>query len=121
VLDARLPAILALALLLLLASSVSLWHLSRYLRRATLGWGPQELAHQFQNTDSALRAAREGLLLVNRRGILVLCTDRAAELLGIPPRQGNRSGSAVPHLSDLDLPAGLSGTRCTRSRGGCCW
>jgi hypothetical protein len=45
---------------------------------------------------------------VNRRGILVLCTDRAAELLGIPPRQGNRSGSAVPHLSDLDLPAGLS-------------
>jgi sensor histidine kinase regulating citrate/malate metabolism len=108
VLDARLPAILALALALLLASSFAIGHMGRYLRRVTLGWGPQELARQFQNSDSALHAATEGLLLVDRRGLLVLCNDSAGDLLGIPPRHGSRTGSSAPHLADLALPAGLA-------------
>jgi sensor histidine kinase regulating citrate/malate metabolism len=107
VLDARLPAILALALALLLAGALAIWHLSRHLRRVTHGWGPQELARQFQNTESALQAAGEGLVLVDRRGLLVLCNDRAAELLGIQPRPGPRAGSTAPALTDLHLPAGV--------------
>jgi sensor histidine kinase regulating citrate/malate metabolism len=108
VLDARLPAILALALALLLAVSVAIGHVGRHLRRVTLGWGPEELARQFQHSDSVLHAATEGLVLVNRRRLLVLCNDSAADLLGIPPRHGARAGSSAPHLTDLTLPAGLA-------------
>jgi sensor histidine kinase regulating citrate/malate metabolism len=108
VLDARLPAILALSLTLLLAGSVAIWILGRYLRRVTLGWGPHVLARHYLNGDSVLHSVRDGLVLVDRRGALVLYNDRAAELLGIPPRQGARVGSTPPDIADLDVPAGLA-------------
>jgi len=108
-LNARLPAILALALALLLAGSVATWLLGRYLRRVTLGWGPEELAQLFVYNDSVLHSVREGLVLVDRKGDLVLYNDQAAELLGIPPRPTARAaGSAPPAIDDLDLPASLA-------------
>ena len=108
VLDARLPAILALSLTLLLAGSVAIWILGRYLRRVTLGWGPHVLARHYLNSDSVLHSVRDGLVLVDRRGALVLYNDRAAQLLGIPPRQGARIGSTPPIIADLDVPADLA-------------
>ncbi|TFC01120.1 sensor histidine kinase [Cryobacterium adonitolivorans] len=108
-LNARLPAILALALTLLLAGSVATWILGRYLRRVTLGWGPEELAQLFVYNDSVLHSVREGLVLVDRTGDLVLYNDQAAELLGIPPRPSSRTtGTAAPAIDDLDLPASLA-------------
>ena len=108
-LNARLPAILALALALLLAGSVATWLLGRYLRRVTLGWGPEELAQLFVYNDSVLHSVREGLVLVDRKGDLVLYNDQAAELLGIPPRPTTRAaGTAAPAIDDLDLPASLA-------------
>ncbi|WEO76127.1 sensor histidine kinase [Cryobacterium sp. SO2] len=107
-LNARLPAILALALALLLAGSVATWLLGRYLRRVTLGWGPEELAQLFVYNDSVLHSVREGLVLVDRKGDIVLYNDQAAQLLGIPSRQGSRSGAAAPAIADLDLPPSLA-------------
>jgi len=108
-LNARLPAILALALALLLAGSVATWLLGRYLRRVTLGWGPEELAQLFVYNDSVLHSVREGLVLVDRKGDLVLYNDQAAELLGIPARPASRTaGSSAPAIDDLDLPASLA-------------
>jgi sensor histidine kinase regulating citrate/malate metabolism len=107
-LNARLPAILALALALLLAGSIATWLLGRYLRRVTLGWGPEELAQLFVYNDSVLHSVREGLVLVDRKGDLVLYNDQAAELLGIPPRQGTRGGAGAPAVAELNLPPTLA-------------
>ncbi|TFB48966.1 sensor histidine kinase [Cryobacterium tagatosivorans] len=105
-LAARLPAVLGLAMGLLAAGSVATWLLGRYLRRVTLGWGPEQLAQMFVYLDSVLHSVREGLVLVDHRGELVLYNDQAARLLGIPPRSPDPA--AAPVLPDLDLPASLA-------------
>jgi len=108
VLDARLPAILILALTLLLAGTVGFWLLDRFLRRATLGWGAEELARNYLLTDSVLRSVREGLALIDRSGTVVFYNDQAARLLGIPARTGSRNGATAPAVTDLDLPPALT-------------
>src|SRR5699024_1096367 len=60
------------------------WLLSRYRRRVTLGYGPEELKRLFAFYDSALHSLREGLILVDGSGRLVLYNDEAAALLGLP-------------------------------------
>lgn len=107
-LSARLPAVLGLALALLVAGSVATWLLGRYLRRVTLGWGPEQLAQLFVYYDSVLHSVREGLVLVDLTGELVLYNDQAARLLGIPARPPGRAISpGSPSLAQLELPAGL--------------
>ncbi|MDJ0318217.1 ATP-binding protein [Arthrobacter sp. H35-MC1] len=82
---ARLPAVLGLAAALLLAGSLAAWALGRYLKRVTLGWGPEELGQLFAYYESVLHSVREGLILVDTRGSMVLYNDHAALLLGIDP------------------------------------
>lgn len=108
-LNARLPAVLELALGLLAAGSIASWLLGRYLRRVTLGWGPEQLAQLFVYYDSVLHSVREGLVLVDPQGEVVLYNDQAARLLGIPATPNGQSsvGGGAPALADLDLPASL--------------
>ena len=106
-LNARLPAIFGLALALLLSGSVVTWLLGRYLRRVTLGWGPERIAQLFVYYDSVLHSVREGLVLIDLRGDLVLYNDQAAQLLEIPPRPVADSTTPPPTLSDLNLPPSL--------------
>ena len=107
-LTARLPEVLGLALALLVAGALVTSLIGRYLRRVTLGWGPEQLAQLFVYYDSVLHSVREGLVLVDLKGDLVLYNDQAAELLGIPSRPANpMGGAAAPTLGELDLPAGL--------------
>ncbi|TFC25581.1 sensor histidine kinase [Cryobacterium sp. TMT1-3] len=106
-LNARLPSVLGLALGLLASGSVVTWLIGRYLRRVTLGWGPEHLAQLFVYYDSVLHSVREGLVLVDLHGDLVLYNDQAARLLGIPPRPTAGSTTAPPALADLSLPPSL--------------
>ncbi|TFC09903.1 sensor histidine kinase [Cryobacterium algoritolerans] len=107
-LSARLPAVLGLALALLLAGSVATWLLGRYLRRVTLGWGPEQLAQLFVYYDSVLHSVREGLVLTDLTGEIVLYNDQAARLLGIPVQPpGHATAPGTPTLAQLELPAGL--------------
>ncbi|MCU1408658.1 MAG: Histidine kinase [Microbacteriaceae bacterium] len=107
-LQARLPAVLALALVLLVAGSLVSWLLGRYLRRVTLGWGPEQLAQLFVYYDSMLHSVREGLLLVDLRGNLVLYNDYAAQLLGIPVQPSGPVRERRPRrLDELHLSTGL--------------
>ena len=72
-------------------------------RRATRGMGTQSLAWMLDFYEGVLRAAREGLLLVDSDGRVRLINDEARHLLGlrdVPP------GSSV---EELHLPATLSG------------
>jgi sensor histidine kinase regulating citrate/malate metabolism len=71
-------------------------------RRATRGMGTQSLAWMLDFYEGVLRAAREGLLLVDTHGRIQLVNDEARRLLGlqqVPP------GTAI---EDLHLPAALS-------------
>lgn len=103
-LSARLPAVVGIALALLLGGSVAAWLLGRYLRRVTLGWGPERLGQLFAYYESVLHSVRDGLVLVDRNGELVMCNDQAAELLGI---QAPAEGAPAPKLGALELPKSL--------------
>lgn len=105
-LNARLPALLALALALLVAGSLMSLLLGRYLQRVTLGWGPEHLAQLFVYYDSVLHSVREGLVLVDPAGKLVLYNDQAARLLGIAPSEQHGPNEAPP-LDELTLPHSL--------------
>ncbi|MGO4385164.1 sensor histidine kinase [Specibacter sp. RAF43] len=105
---ARLPAVLGLAAALLLAGSLAAWLLGRYLKRVTLGWGPEELAQLFAYYESVLHSVREGLVLVDTGGTMVLYNDHAALLLGIDPQPGTAGVRATPPTLDtLPLPDSL--------------
>jgi len=106
-LNARLPSVLGLAIGLLVSGSMVTWLLGRYLRRVTLGWGPERLAQLFVYYDSVLHSVREGLVLVDLNGDLVLYNDQAAELLGIAPRPAAGSEERPPTLGELNLPPSL--------------
>ncbi|MCQ2001290.1 sensor histidine kinase [Arthrobacter zhaoxinii] len=101
--DARLPELFAIDAAALAAGAAGSYLLSRYLRRATAGLGPAELMHMYAFYDSALHSVREGLLLLNDRGQLVLYNDEAAVLLGLPPAGTSASDQELP-----DLPAPLA-------------
>ncbi|WP_341867810.1 sensor histidine kinase, partial [Rathayibacter festucae] len=77
------------------------WLLARYLRRVTGGRGPEQMSQVFAYYESVLHSVREGLLLVDDRGRLVLANDHALELLGL---EACRSRFPV---AELDLPDAL--------------
>ena len=106
-LSGRLPTFLALGLALLLGGSVASWLLGRYLRRVTRGWGPEQLAQLFAYYESVLHSVREGLILIDTRGRVVMYNDQAAELLGLVPRASGDDPSRPPALSDLPLTESL--------------
>ncbi|SEB38325.1 Sensor histidine kinase regulating citrate/malate metabolism [Paramicrobacterium humi] len=100
---AALPQILIVALAAIALGGLGAWLVSRYLRRVTLGYGPEQLRRLFVYYDSALHSLREGLVLVDGTGRLVLYNDQAAALLGLPPT----GESETTTVDSLDLPASL--------------
>jgi sensor histidine kinase regulating citrate/malate metabolism len=103
----RLPVLLAIALALLLGGSVASWLLGRYLRRVTRGWGPEQLAQLFAYYESVLHSVREGLILIDTKGRVVMYNDQAAELLGLEPLNSEDDPSHPPYLAELPLAASL--------------
>ena len=79
--------------------------LSRRLRKATLGLGTDQLSRMFVFYDSVLHSVREGLLLTDLQGRLVLYNDQAARLLHLPEQRP----TAPVHAADLDVPTSLRG------------
>ncbi|WP_372699347.1 ATP-binding protein [Arthrobacter sp. JSM 101049] len=101
---ASLPAILWVAAAAVVLGGIGSWLLSRYLRRVTLGYAPEELRSFFAYYDSALHSLREGLVLIDEKGRLVLYNDQAADLLGLPP-----AGALKPvPVAGLGLPESVA-------------
>lgn len=108
----RLPALLAIAAALLAAGSAASWVLGRYLRRVTRGWGPEQLAQLFAYYESVLHSVREGVILIDPKGKVVMYNDQAAALLGVPPRPADGDapgvqGGDAPSLAELPLAPSL--------------
>ena len=105
-LSGRLPALLAIGLTLLVGGSLASSLLGRYLRRVTRGWGPEQLAQLFAYYESVLHSVREGLVLIDTRGRVVMYNDQAAELLGLES-PGSKDPTRPPSLAELPLDEGL--------------
>jgi two-component system CitB family sensor kinase len=102
-LASRLTVVLATAVLTILLGAVAAGLLSRYLRRVTWGRGPEEMARMFAYYEGVLHSVREGLVLVDADGRLLLYNDQAAEFLALP---FERPAEPVA-VRDLDLPPAL--------------
>ncbi|MFE4230280.1 ATP-binding protein [Arthrobacter sp. NPDC056886] len=121
----RLPAVLAIALALLVGGSLASWLLGRYLRRVTRGWGPEQLGQLFAYYESVLHSVREGVILIDPQGKVVMYNDQAADLLGLPKQSADGAAAAgtdaastaangatggrqtAPSLADLPLAPSL--------------
>jgi two-component system, CitB family, sensor kinase len=103
----RLPALLAIGAALLVGGSLASWLLGRYLRRVTRGWGPEQLAQLFAYYESVLHSVREGLILIDTKGRVVMYNDQAADLLGLPRRGSADDPTRPPKLSGLPLAESL--------------
>ncbi|MDR7084016.1 sensor histidine kinase regulating citrate/malate metabolism [Arthrobacter ginsengisoli] len=89
----RLTALAAIGLALLAAGSLASWLLGRYLRQVTRGWGPEQLAQLFAYYESVLHSVREGVILIDPKGKVVMYNDQAAELLGLAPLSSDAGGA----------------------------
>lgn len=94
----------AIAVAVLAAGIAGSYLVSARLRRQTRGVAPGELRDMFEYHRAILHAVREGLLLLDRDGRVVLCNDAARELLGL---RAEPRGSPV---ADLGLPDELVAT-----------
>ena len=78
------------------------------LRRQTRGVAPGELREMFEYYQAILHTVREGLLLLDRSGNVVLCNDAARHLLDLDPApSADLRGRAV---GELGLPDELVAT-----------
>ncbi len=103
----RLPAVLAIALALLAGGSLASWLLGRYLRRVTRGWGPEQLGQLFAYYESVLHSVREGVILIDTQGKVVMYNDQAADLLGLPKQSAD--GASAAGSDAASTAAGASG------------
>jgi two-component system CitB family sensor kinase len=105
----RLPALLAIALALLAGGSLASWLLGRYLRRVTRGWGPEQLGQLFAYYESVLHSVREGVILIDPRGNVVMYNDQAADLLGLRKQSADGGPTAGAEGAGAETGPGAAG------------
>ena len=98
---ARLLRIGVVAALLLVLGALGAFFVSRRLRRQTHGLGAAEITRMFEYYDAVLHSVREGMVLLDERGVVQLVNDEAMRLLGV-----DASATGVP-VDRLGLPSAL--------------
>ncbi|MFI0817891.1 SpoIIE family protein phosphatase [Streptomyces sp. NPDC021098] len=76
----------------------------RRLRRQTHGLGPAQMTRMYEHHDAVLHSVREGVLIVDGHGCLVLVNDEASRLLDLPPDAEGRHVRALglePRTAEL--------------------
>ncbi|WP_436790442.1 sensor histidine kinase [Yinghuangia sp. YIM S10712] len=100
--DIPLVALIAAGALVVACAAAGAVH--RRLRRQTLGLGPDELRRVYEHHDAVLHAVREGLVVLDGDGRMLLANDEATRLLTLPP------GSEGRHVRELGLDDTLAAT-----------
>ncbi|MEU1868451.1 SpoIIE family protein phosphatase [Streptomyces gardneri] len=85
VVDHQLPLLLGAAAAALAVATFGTALVGRRLRRQTHGLGPAEMTRMYEHHDAVLHAVREGVLILDGDGRLVLANDEARRLLGLSP------------------------------------
>ncbi|WP_371619402.1 SpoIIE family protein phosphatase [Streptomyces sp. NBC_00454] len=97
--DRQLPVILGASAAGLALATAGSALISRRLRRQTRGLGPQEMTRMYEHHDAVLHSVREGVLIIDGAGRLLLANDEAKRLLRLGP---GAEGSFVRDLTGLD-------------------
>ncbi|GAA2273147.1 SpoIIE family protein phosphatase/ATP-binding protein [Streptomyces atrovirens] len=98
----QLPLVLSAALAALALATGGAALVSRRLLRQTHGLGPREMTRMYEHHDAVLHAVREGVIIVDGDGTLLLANDEARRLLGLPE---DAEGRPVP---DIGLDPGTA-------------
>ncbi|MDT0399509.1 MULTISPECIES: SpoIIE family protein phosphatase [Streptomyces] len=98
----QLPLVLGAALAALALATGGAALVSRRLLRQTHGLGPHEMTRMYEHHDAVLHAVREGVIIVDGDGTLMLANDEARRLLGLPEDAEGR------HVPDLGLDPGTA-------------
>ncbi|MFJ4039389.1 ATP-binding protein [Microbacterium sp. NPDC090007] len=80
-------------------------YVRRSARRVTGSYTPAELSRLVESYETVLHSLREGLVVTDRTGRIVLYNDEAADLLGLPPAT---SGQVSLDPREVDMDAGLA-------------
>ncbi|WP_369265689.1 SpoIIE family protein phosphatase [Streptomyces sp. R35] len=102
-LNMQLPVLLGGAATALAVAAGGSGLVSRRLRRQTHGLGPTEMTQVYEHHDAVLHAVREGVLIVDGDGRLLLANDEARTLLDLPADAERRD------ITDLGLDEDLAG------------
>ncbi|GAA3477657.1 hypothetical protein GCM10018966_021870 [Streptomyces yanii] len=82
--DRELPVLVGSAVAALALASGGAVLISRRLRRQTHGLGPAEMTRLYEHHDAVLHSVREGVLIIDGNGRLLLANDEARRLLRLP-------------------------------------
>ncbi|MFI1397926.1 SpoIIE family protein phosphatase [Streptomyces sp. NPDC020681] len=99
VVDRQLPVILGVSAAGLGLATVGTALITRRLQRQTHGLGPLEMTRMYEHHDAVLHAVREGILITDADGRLVLANDEARRLLALP---ADAEGRDIGQLHGLD-------------------
>ncbi|MFE9875840.1 SpoIIE family protein phosphatase [Streptomyces sp. NPDC005784] len=107
VVQRQLPVIFASGGVALLLAAGGSALVSGRLRRQTGGLGPVEMTRMYEHHDAVLHAVREGVIILDGDGRLLLVNDEARRLLALPPEA---EGRPVTGLGLNPALAGLLGS-----------
>ncbi|MGV9556939.1 SpoIIE family protein phosphatase [Streptomyces sp. NPDC003401] len=82
--DRQLPLVLVTAGVALALATGGTALVSRRLLRQTHGLGPREMTRMYEHHDAVLHSVREGVIIVDGEGDLLLANDEAHRLLDLP-------------------------------------
>lgn len=71
--------------LMLLATAISAIVIAGRFKRAIFGLEPEEIARRFQEQEATLQSVREGIIAVNKDGVITTANRAACETLGLAP------------------------------------
>ncbi|MFE3996913.1 SpoIIE family protein phosphatase [Streptomyces goshikiensis] len=106
VVNRQLPVILGASAAGLALATAGAALISRRLRRQTHGLGPLEMTRMYEHHDAVLHAVREGVLITDGGGVLLLANDEAKRLLRLPADSEGRRVDQLGlerHLAELLL------------------
>ncbi|BBB01262.1 putative magnesium or manganese-dependent protein phosphatase [Actinacidiphila reveromycinica] len=97
----RLPLLLGITAFAMAASTVGAVAVGRRLLRQTRGLGPAEITRMYLHNEAVLHAAREGIVIVDADGKLLLVNEEAQRLLGLPPQAQGQQVDRLPLAQPL--------------------
>jgi PAS domain-containing protein len=100
--DQELPLLTSAAAVALALATGGTALVSRRLQRQTHGLGPAEMARMYEHHDAVLHSVREGVLILDGSGRLLLANDEARRLLDLP------AGAEGSPVGDLGLAPAMA-------------
>jgi serine phosphatase RsbU (regulator of sigma subunit)/PAS domain-containing protein/anti-sigma regulatory factor (Ser/Thr protein kinase) len=97
----QLPLILGAGAVALALSTGGTALVGRRLRRQTRSLAPDEMTRMYEHHDTVLHSVREGVLIVDADGLLLLANDEALRLLDLPPGAEGRNLRELPELDPV--------------------